>query len=226
MIQESGKTIKSISPVTMSELTLYLKMMFLFWLPFEILSQEISYGSSVQIKNVYTKNRLGVTTNTDAKSYTKPTIYSSRPPYDEGWLWTIEPDEENSNLTRTTVPCDSIVALSSTSNEAYLSTRKTKKGLIVEATSSNQGIESQWVIKCPTNYNIWEQNMQFQLFNLKNKCYLTTSFEKKIQANKYFVTCENVTSNSIWKVAEGIFLDSDQSTDEGVSEGTSKSDEL
>lgn len=185
--------------------------MLLFYLPFLISSEIIVYGSAVQIKNVGTKNRLGATSLIGSKTFNPPIIYSSRPPYDEQWLWNIEPDGDSTfiedNLTRTPIKCGSIITLSNTIHDVYLSTRKNKKGQIfVNSTISDQGSESQWLLKCPYGSDKWEQMMHFQLQNLRYKCYLTTYFNHKFAQNRYSVTCQNISKYSVWKVTEGIFL--------------------
>lgn len=185
-------------------------MIFLYF-PFLISCEIIVYGSTVQLKNVGTKNRLGATSIIGSKTFNSPIVYSSRPPYDEQWLWTIEPDGDSifieDNITRTPVKCGSIISLFNTINNVYLSTRKNKKGQIsVNSTISDQGSESQWLIKCPTGREKWEQMMHFQLQNLRHKCYLTTYFNHKFAPNRYSVTCQNISSYSVWKISEGIFL--------------------
>lgn len=180
-------------------------------LPFIISSQNIVYGSIVQLKNIGTKNRIGATLNIGSKTFNPPIVYSSRPPYDEQWLWSIEPDSDatfiEDNLTRTPVKCGSIVTLFNSVNKVYLSARKSKKGqILINSTIIDQGSENQWLIKCPKGRENWEQMMHVQLQNLRYRCYLTTYFKSKIASNFYPVTCQNISSYSVWKVSEGIFL--------------------
>lgn len=205
--------------------------MLLLYFPFLISSEIIVYGSAVQLKNIGTKNRLGATSLIGSKTYNPPIIYSSRPPYDEQWLWSIDPDGDSTfiedNLTRTPVKCGSIITLSNTINNVYLSTRKNKKGQIfVNSTIIDQGSENQWLLKCPHGRDNLEQMMHFQLQNLRHKCYLTTYFNHKFAPNHYLVTCQNISSYSVWKIAEGIFL---SDNNDGISSNeisqTTKSDE-
>lgn len=175
-----------------------------------IRSNIIEYGSVVQIKGVYTKNRLGLSPS-NQRSNSNYYVYTSRPPYDEQWMWSIQSDDETGiigdNLIRTPIQCNSIVTLSNIMNDVFLSAQKTKKGeLHVESSLTKDGSESQWILKCPSERQFWTQTMHFQLQNLRYKCFLSTDFENKFASNKYRVDCGNSSVNSIWKVEEGIFL--------------------
>jgi hypothetical protein len=167
----------------------------------------VVYSSALQLKGLYTKNRIGITTDSDAASYRQPVIYSSRPPYDCGWFWTVEPDEENISLARTAVLCDSVLSLSSTVTGSYLSVKVTPNGTSVVPAKSNQGAASQWVLKCQ-NGPVWLQGDSVLFVNLKHKCYLQTSFRNQIKdlPDKYAVECGGLVSTAVWKAAEGIYL--------------------
>ena len=167
-------------------------------------SVPVVYGSSIQLKSVYTKNRLGVTTETAASSRQDPVIFSSRPPYDDGWLWTVEPDEENSSLARTAVACGSIIAFSNPFSGAYLSTKKTESGFEVVPATANTDTSSQWTVQCESG-DIWEDSTEILIVNLRNKCMLRTGFEKF--QNKFAVNCTTeLDKGAVWKSAEGIYF--------------------
>jgi hypothetical protein len=167
----------------------------------------VVYSSAIQLKGIYTKNRIGITTESDAASYRQPVIYSSRPPYDSGWFWTIEPDEENISLARTAVLCDSILSLSSTVTGSYLSTKVTQNQTEVVPATSNQGSASQWILKCE-NGPIWRQGDAVLFMNLKHKCYLQTGFQETAKGaiDKYAVNCRGIASGALWKAVEGIYF--------------------
>ena len=186
-------------------------MIFIFF-PFLTFSRVISYGSSIHLKSVYTKNRLTINSSPEVGSKSK--IFTSRPPFNTGWLWTIESDSDDEELVHHIVDCGSVVSFSSTSSEFYLSTRKRKSGLHIEPTPINQGAESQWKVQCKRNETSWEQGDDVFLINLKHKCYLSTDFEERIGNNKFRVFCDNRTTKyAVWKVAEGIFIDNEESAD-------------
>jgi hypothetical protein len=174
------------------------------------LSVPIAYSSAIQLKSVFTKNRLGVTTDSKATSYQQPLIYSSRPPYEEGWFWTIEPDEEDFSRARSPVMCGSAVALSSPITGSFLSARITGNKTEVIPLPANQGAPSQWIVECQ-NGPQWTQGDSIFLINLKYKCYLTTSFAAMEFPNKYEVGCGKMSANAVWKAAEGIYFPSEAS---------------
>lgn len=169
--------------------------------------KDILYSSAFELKNVYTKNRIGVKPQ-DSKFFYENLIYSSRPPYSDDWFWTIEPDEDNPELARTPIKCGSIVALSNTINGVYLSTKNTTTGIQIVPSDSNQGVSSQWYLLC-RNSTIWQQNAQIQLQNVKYKCFLSTNLENKIpnRHNMYQVNCTGLSKFTVWKSAEGIFFE-------------------
>jgi hypothetical protein len=170
-------------------------------------SVSVVYSSAIQLKNVYTKNRIGITTESDAASYRAPIIYSSRPPFDSGWFWTIEPDEDNASLARTAVLCDSALSLSSTVTGSFLSTAMVQNRTEVVPATTNQGPASQWVLKCE-NGPVWSQGDAVMFMNLKNKCYLQTGFQTQAKdlPDKWAVECGGITSGAVWKAAEGIYF--------------------
>jgi hypothetical protein len=171
------------------------------------LSVPITYSSCVQLKSVYTKNRIGITTESNAASYRQPVIHSSRPPYKDGWFWTIEPDEENASLTRTIVQCGSILALSSTITNSYLSTKAGPNGTDVVPATSNQGAASQWILACETGPE-WRQGGEIMLQNLKYKCWLQTGFDQHVKdaPDKYTVTCGGIAAGAVWRAVEGMYF--------------------
>ena len=159
----------------------------------------IVYGASLQLKSVYTKHRMGVTTTGD------PVVFASRPPYNDGWMWTIEPDEENASLARGSVACRAAVSLYSTVAGAYLSVVEDE----VVALPSNEGAASQWVVDCESG-TAWDDDVEVSLMNVGSRCYLSTSFEG--DEGKFRVSCGQLAKGSIWKAAEGIYFSEHGST--------------
>ena len=162
-------------------------------------SINVVYGASLQIKSVYTKNRITVTTDSAAAAYGDAEVFASRPPYNDGWLWTIEPDEENASLARTSVMCGASIALSSTITGTYISV---ENGGVV-ALPSNQGTISQWQVTCESG-NVWTDEVEITLMNLRNKCFLGTNLDA--ENGKFKTFCGPLQKGSIWRAAEGIYF--------------------
>ena len=169
---------------------------------------EVVYGSSLQLKSVYTKHRVGVTTSGD------PMVFASRPPYNEGWMWTIEPDKENASLARRPVLCGSNIALFSTISEVYMAVNA---GAVV-ARPSNEGPSSHWLVTCEAG-TTWDDSVEISLMNVDGQCFLSTELDGA--EGRFNVTCGALQKGSIWKAAEGIYFsgeiprkNSEQTSDE------------
>ncbi|KAH0806466.1 putative dolichyl-phosphate-mannose protein mannosyltransferase [Histomonas meleagridis] len=178
-----------------------------FILFFSSYSKVIVYSSVIQLKGVYSENRLAI--STDEKIRKNPIIYSSRPPYDDGWLWTIENPEEGTEAARMPVSCGSTLTLFNEISGQYLSTRRDGNKIVATADRNGQSAKSQWILTCRNNTNYWEQSQPIFLKNLKYKCYLSTSFDSQIpdETNKFSVYCSPLSASSIWKTSEGLYLD-------------------
>ena len=174
---------------------------------FKTFSSIITYSSSIQIKNKYTKNRLGVFLSKNKNVFETPYIFSSRPPYNPGWLWTVEPEEDNITLSRKPVQCGSIITLINPSNEYYLSAKATSNGMEAIPVPHKHEAADQWQLIC-RNSTTWEQFEPIQLLNIKYKCFLSTNLEEKIpeSKNEYQVKCSDLSDETIWYVSEGIFF--------------------
>ena len=188
-------------------------------------SSIVTYTSSVQLKGRYTKNRVGVAVRKSEFSNEPPLIYSSRPPYDSGWMWTIEPDEDNNTLARTPVKCGSVITLSSPITELYLST-KSKNGKVFAAASTHkQEASDQWIVECRNN-EIWVQDEEILLQNLKHKCYLSSSLKNRIPDNekKFVVECTELSPDAVWRASEGVYFPPKE--EEPEEESQEKNEEL
>ena len=170
-------------------------------------SSIVTYTSAVQLKGRYTKNRLGVFVQKNQYNNDPPLVYSSRPPYDSGWMWTIEPDEYNASLPRTPVKCDSIITLASATNDLYLSAKQKNGKVYAAAVTHKQELADQWIVRCRDN-DIWVQDQEILLQNFKFKCYLSSSLSQRIpdQENKFAVDCRELSSDAVWRATEGIYF--------------------
>ena len=170
-------------------------------------SSIVTYTSAVQLKGRYTKNRLGVFVQKNIYSNEPPLVYSSRPPYDSGWMWTIEPDEYNASLPRTPVKCGSLITLASTINDLYLSAKQKNGKVYAAAVTHKQEIADQWIVECRNNH-IWMQDEEILLQNFKYKCYLSSSLSERIrdQDNKFVVDCRELSPDAVWRAAEGVYF--------------------
>ena len=171
-------------------------------------SKVIVYSSVLQLKGVYSENRLAF--STDEKLAKNPMIYSSRPPYDDGWLWAIEQPEEGTEASRLPISCGSTLTLSNEISGLYLSSKRDKDGIKIIPALDGQDVKSQWVLICRNSTKFWEQMQPVLLKNLKYKCYLSTSFDGQIpdETNKFSVNCSTpISASSIWEASEGIYLD-------------------
>ena len=170
-------------------------------------SSIVTYTSSIQLKGRYTKNRLGVLIQKNLYNNEPPLVYSSRPPYDPGWMWTIEPDEFNASLPREPVQCGSIITLASTTTDLYLSAKQKNGKIYAAAVTHKQEIADQWIVGCRDG-DIWRQDQEIVLQNFKYKCYLSSSFDEKIpeKTNKFLVDCRDLSPDAVWRAAEGIYF--------------------
>ena len=183
--------------------------MFILFSIFAVIHQapSVRYSSSIQIKNAYSKNRLTVTTETSSIQYQQPTIYSTRPPFDDGWTWVIEPEEDNITLARTPVKCGSNITMINPIAKLYVSTTLNSDKVDVVPSSRVQGKESVWTVVCESG-DVWVRDHQIQLLNAKYNCYLSTSLALRTKelVNRYNVTCSSLSADAVWKAAEGIYF--------------------
>lgn len=170
----------------------------------------VTYTSAIQIKNVYSKNRLTVTSESKFGQFGELHIFSSRPPYQDGWIWAIQPDEDDINLVRTPIPCGAYVSFSSPITNSFISARNSSSKIEIEPTAHSQGTASLWKVICRDQKSDakWMYNEQVNFFNLKYKCYLQTNLTSEIQenSNQYHVSCSSLNADSVWKAAEGIYF--------------------
>lgn len=167
----------------------------------------VRFSSAIQIENFYSKNRLSVTTESNSVQFEPPVIYSSHPPFEDGWTWIINPDDDNISLARTPVTCGSQITLFNPVAKLYLSTHQGSNGLEVVPSNLVQGEQSVWTVICDQGKN-WVRDQKIQLINTKHNCYLTTSlkYHPKELVNRFNVTCEPLSANSIWAAAEGLYF--------------------
>ena len=170
-------------------------------------SKLVVYSSMLQLKGVYSGNHLAV--SIDEKLRKKPMIYSSRPPYDDGWLWTIEHADDGIDAARLLISCGSTLTLSNEISGLYLSTKQYGNKTIATPAYDGQSAKSQWILICRNSTNYLEQSQPILLKNLKYKCYLSTSFSDKIpdETGMFSVNCSSISASSIWEASEGIYLD-------------------
>lgn len=189
------------------------QMLALFLLGVVVVKPIVRYSSVIQIKNQYSKNRLTVTTDREGQVYEQPWIYSSRPPFDDGWLWSIDPASGDINLAREPVKCGDNITLKNPTANSYIATRVTFNGVEVVPAAKLNGAADHWTVIC--NDDVWMRDRQIMLQNRDHKCYLTTSMDarQKPGVNKFNVTCDAVmTSGSVWKSVEGVYFGEGRNT--------------
>ena len=183
--------------------------MFIFFSIFAVIHEppSVRYSYAIQSKNVYSKNRLTVTTETGGIQYQQPTIYSTRPPFDDGWTWIINPEEDNITLARTPIKCGSNITMMNPLNKLYVSTTSNSEKVEVVPSAHLQGKQSVWTVICESG-DVWIRDKQIQLLNAKYNCYLSTSLALRTKelVNRYNVTCSSLSADAIWKASEGIYF--------------------
>ena len=166
----------------------------------------IKYSSIVQILNVYTDSHISMPTENSGNVFQLPDVFTSRPTFEDGWLWSVEPPHEDLNAAEKDVFCNSYISLSNHFTNNFISV-KTNKDVV--PTVGRMGNSSVWKVVCdnPETEKIWKQDLEFMLYNEVEKCYLSSSFQLKYQddTSKYKINCTEINKFSVWNVKEGIF---------------------
>jgi hypothetical protein len=181
--------------------------MLLFFLTFSFSTNlSVKYFSAIQLKNVYSKNRLSVTTDLTASDSGPPTIFSSRPPFDDGWVWTIESSNKTS-VTRDAVRCGNSITLSNPITGLFVATRAIGKVVEVVPAPDLRSTANHWIVMCRDPPH-WIHDAQIQLKNAKHGCYLSTTLKgrEKETINKFSVTCSRLSAAAVWTAAEGLYF--------------------
>lgn len=182
-------------------------------------SQFVTYGSAVQLKSLFTKNRITVEIN---QTSFLPAINCKRPPYNDGWYWVIEPSNETQECIRKAVLCGDYVTFHNPVFSYYITVGEQENQNIIATKLGNNEGKSDWQIVCDGRSKFWEQDSAVQFYNKKEKCYLHSDFEK-IYNNEGFeifrISCvKRFSKETQWRSAEGIYLD-----DQPISEMYAKS---
>jgi hypothetical protein len=167
----------------------------------------VRYSSVVQIKNFYSKHRLTVTTDSDGQNYEIPRIFASRPPFDDGWMWTIEPTDSAILRAREPVRCGDNISMANPIAKLYVGTRLTANGVEVIPSTHRRGDSDQWTVIC-RNPPHWTRDEQIQLQNAKHGCFLATSLGGRANetVNRFNVTCGGLNADAVWKAVEGVYF--------------------
>jgi hypothetical protein len=167
----------------------------------------VRYSSVVHIKNFYSKHRLTVTTDADGQGCDVPWIFASRPPFDDGWMWTIEPMDSAILLAREPVRCGDNISMSNPIAKLYVGTRLATTGIEVIPSAHHRGDSDRWTVICH-NPPQWIRDEQIQLQNVKHGCFLATSLggRAKESVNRFNVTCGGLTADAVWRAAEGVYF--------------------
>jgi hypothetical protein len=167
----------------------------------------VRYFSTVQIENVYTKNRLTVTTDPDSQTFEPAWIYASRPPFEDGWTWTVVPSHSPMELARTPVQCGDNISLSNPVAKLFVGTRITPIGVQVVPSVHSRGESDEWTVIC-RNPPHWAREQQIQLRNVLHGCFLSTSLEDRPKEGspRFGVTCGPLTADAVWRSAEGVYF--------------------
>lgn len=182
-------------------------------------SQAVTYGSAVQLKGLFTKNRITVEIN---QTTFLPNIKCKRPPYQDGWYWVIEPANETQDCIRKPVLCGDDLTLHNPVFSYYITTSEEEKKSIIATKHVNEEGKSEWKLICDGRSSNWEQDSAVQFYNKKDKCYLRSGFEKTTNeegVDSFEIYCSKTYSKETqWRSAEGIYLD-----DQPISEMYAKS---
>lgn len=176
---------------------------------FFILSLKLSYYSSVQLKNFFTRQLLSASLS-DSYYSDSPKIYTKIRPVDEnGKFWTIEPDEENISLYRHSIKCDSIITLYNSETESYLSAIEKDDKVDVKLVPQRNSVTEKWKISCETEH--LEKSQRFMLYNIKHRCYLNTFFDElEEDVGLFKVWCGEMNHTSVWKTSCGVYFKEDE----------------
>lgn len=155
----------------------------------------IRFGSSVELRNKYTENRLGMTLKETSKF-----VFSSRPPFDDGWLWSVYPLENYNGNALKVVKCSERVKLV---NSATNMTLGIKGSRVVPLDVSDDS----WTVVCRSGEE-WTQGQQIHLLNDQHNCYLYSSLSDPVQGydNKWTVGCGGLNHDGVWEASEGFYL--------------------
>ncbi|KAH0790779.1 Stromal cell-derived factor 2 [Histomonas meleagridis] len=178
--------------------------MFLFLHLCSAIQPTVRYASVIQLKNVYSKNRLSVTTETG--SFQSPTIYSSRPPFEDGWTWSIDSVSDSVFISGQPVQCNGNITIRNPLTKLYVSTKPSSGGVEVVPSIHNDDSSTQWQVICSSGTE-WVKGEKVQFYNIAHKCFLSTSLEGRQELlNKFNVTCSSLSADTIWKASQGVYI--------------------
>ncbi|OHS96273.1 hypothetical protein TRFO_37575 [Tritrichomonas foetus] len=191
--------------------------MFLFHLFNLITARPVTYGSAVQLKGLFTKNRITIMINPENSL---PLLFTSRPPYKDGWYWVVEPANESLEVMRKPVGCGDFITLHNPLLSFFVSVHDEE--YIAPTKFAVDDGASQWQVICDKKYDNWEADDGVQFYNEANKCFLHSAFEQipfhEDEVQFYYLNCTKSSKHTHWRAAEGIYLN-----DEPVSEMYTKS---
>jgi hypothetical protein len=166
----------------------------------------VRYTSVIQIKSFYSKNRLTVTTDPNGPTFGAPAIYSTRPPFDDGWLWSINQADGSMDRAREAVLCGDNISLSSPITGQYVATRSNGNSIEVFPTEKRRG-GFEWTLICRNPPN-WTRDEQVQFRNVDNGCFLSTSLYSRMKEgiNLYNVSCSGLSEAAVWRAVEGVYF--------------------
>lgn len=177
-----------------------------------IQSQDVTYGSAVQLKGLFTKNRLTVMIN---QTNAQPLLLASRPPYKDGWYWIIQPTNESQDAIKLPVQCGDEIDLYNSLFSFYIVKHNMKNSDEMGLTKlkNSQGW-STWKIICDAQSSTWKQDEPVQFYNKNGNCFLSSDFSSlpniESGGHAYIIKCEQEASKySQWRAAEGIYLDNE-----------------
>ncbi|KAH0795434.1 stromal cell-derived factor 2 [Histomonas meleagridis] len=180
-------------------------LLFSLLIKYQMEQPVVRYSSVIQLQSVYSGNKLSTTTESDSLEI--PSIYCTRLPFDNGWLWVVDDVVDPIENSRKPIECGSNITLINPITKSYVGTKKSHDGIEVVPTTLGDDPENQWTVICSKGPN-WVKDDEVQLQNVKNSCYLSTSLELRQDdlSIKYNVTCSPLSSASVWKSAEGVYI--------------------
>lgn len=186
------------------------KKMFIFLLTSIVTSQFVTYGSAVQLKGLFTKNRITIEIN---QTSLLPVINCKRPPYNDGWYWVIEPANGTQEVTRKPIICGEDITLHNPLFSYYITSGERSQRMITATKLMNQEGKSHWKVICDQGTKYWEQDKAVQFYNVKEKCYLQSGFNSitnEVENQIYEVKCaKKFSKETQWRSSEGIYLDNE-----------------
>ena len=182
----------------------------IFWLIHFGISNIVTYGSAVQIKGFFTKNRITIEIN---QTSLLPVILCKRPPYNDGWYWIVDPINESHDVFRQEVRCGDFIKLHNSLYPFYLTVGDESQQRISASKIPKSEYQQQWEVICDGKDEYWTQDTVVQFYNNEENCYVQSGFKNNLGNDveqTFEVLCEKKPSKETqWRASEGIYFGSE-----------------